>query len=122
MALWQLQPSDGYAIVFFILLYAFILKFKPHQKLPPGPTKWPIIGNLLDIPKNHAWEVYASWSKKYGSLSLNPSICLLIFFAFAHLYLDSDILRLEVLGTSMIILNSYKSAKEILEKRCANSR
>lgn len=64
---WQLQPSEGYTIVFFILLYAFILKFKPRKKLPPGPTKWPIIGNFLNIPKSYAWEVYASWSKKYGS-------------------------------------------------------
>jgi hypothetical protein len=66
MALWQLQASDGYAIVFFILLYAFILRFNPRNRLPPGPTKLPIIGNLLDIPKNYAWEVYAGWSKKYG--------------------------------------------------------
>jgi hypothetical protein len=67
MALWQLQPSDGYIIVFCILLSVFILRIKPSGRLPPGPTKWPIIGNLLNIPKDYAWEVYAAWSKKYGS-------------------------------------------------------
>ena len=67
MALWQLQSSDGYIIVFCILLCVFIPRIKPSNRLPPGPTKWPIIGNLLIIPKDYAWEVYASWSKKYGS-------------------------------------------------------
>lgn len=67
MALWQSQPSDGYAIVFFILLFAFILRFNQRKSLPPGPPKWPIIGNLLHIPKNYAWQVYANWGKQYGS-------------------------------------------------------
>ena len=67
MAFWQLQLNDGYIIVFCILLSVFIFKIKPSKQLPPGPTKWPIIGNLLNVPKDYAWEVYADWSKKYGS-------------------------------------------------------
>ena len=126
MALWQLelQPraSDGYIIVFCILLCVLIFKFKSSKRrLPPGPTKWPFIGNLLSIPKDYAWEVYANWSKKYGSyFTFYYDSC------FGHAYheqhVESDILHLNVLGTSMIILNSYKSAREVLEKRSASSR
>ena len=37
----------------------------PH---PPGPSPWPIIGNLLDVPKakKAPWVMYAEMSKKYG--------------------------------------------------------
>ena len=38
------------------------------------------------------------------------------------IHVDSDILHLNALGTSLIILNSFKSAKEIMEKRSASSR
>ena len=33
---------------------------------PPGPPARPIIGNLLDVPKNAPWSAYADMSKKYG--------------------------------------------------------
>jgi hypothetical protein len=33
---------------------------------PPGPPPWPIIGNLLDIPKDTPWSTYTDMSKKYG--------------------------------------------------------
>ena len=47
------------------------------------------------------------------------SMCL---FKPCLLHVASDILHLKVFGTSLVILNSYKSAKDILEKRSANSR
>jgi hypothetical protein len=33
---------------------------------------------------------------------------------------DSDIIHVDVVGTSMIILNSYKAATELLEERSSN--
>jgi hypothetical protein len=38
--------------------------------LPPGPKGWPVIGNLLDLPKVKEWETYHSWSQTYGEPSL----------------------------------------------------
>jgi len=35
--------------------------------LPPGPKPWPLIGNLFDMPLDHPWSVYASWTKQYGA-------------------------------------------------------
>jgi len=32
--------------------------------LPPGPKKLPLLGNLLDLPKNFEWETYARWGKE----------------------------------------------------------
>ena len=33
---------------------------------PPGPRPLPIIGNLLDIPKESSWLAYAKFAKTYG--------------------------------------------------------
>lgn len=81
MALWQLQLSDGYITVFCILLYVFFLRIKPSKQLPPGPTKLPVIGNLLNVPKDYAWEVYAGWSKKYGSC-IHQLLCVYLSHAY----------------------------------------
>ena len=37
------------------------------RRLPPGPPRLPVIGNLLDIPKVRPWEMYLEKSKKYGT-------------------------------------------------------
>lgn len=42
----------------------------PH---PPGPPGLPLIGNLLDMPKNPAWSTYIHWSEKYGKSQVHPS-------------------------------------------------
>ena len=34
--------------------------------LPPGPAPLPVIGNLLDMPKERPWVAYRDWSHKYG--------------------------------------------------------
>ena len=53
-----------------ILLY-FLVSFRENRRRGglsylPGPTSWPIIGNLLDVPKDASWIAYADMSKKYG--------------------------------------------------------
>ena len=37
---------------------------------PPGPRPLPLIGNLLDIPKEFSWLSYNQLSEKYGMVSL----------------------------------------------------
>jgi len=34
---------------------------------PPGPRPLPIVGNILDIPKDFSWLAYTQFSKKYGT-------------------------------------------------------
>jgi hypothetical protein len=59
---------DFLAISSFLYL---VIVFRDHRRrrglpYPPGPPSRPIIGNLLDIPKDMPWGVYAEMSKKYG--------------------------------------------------------
>ena len=53
-----------------LFLY-FLASFRDHRRrgglsYPPGPPSWPIVGNLLDVPKDAPWSAYAEMSKKYG--------------------------------------------------------
>ncbi|EPT01397.1 hypothetical protein FOMPIDRAFT_1161685 [Fomitopsis schrenkii] len=63
---------------------------------PPGPKGFPFIGNLLQVPVGHPWLQYSSWAGTYG-----------------------EIVHLKTLGDHIIILNSVKVAKELLEGRSA---
>ncbi|KAK6988169.1 cytochrome P450 [Favolaschia claudopus] len=68
--------------------------------LPPGPRKLPIVGNLFDIPSTFQWKAYAKWAKEF----------------------DSDIIHLNVCGTSIIVLSSLEATDMLLEKRIYSDR
>ncbi|KAJ7101281.1 cytochrome P450 [Mycena belliarum] len=63
--------------------------------LPPGPKKLPLLGNILDIPSARPWEQYMAWSKEY----------------------NTDILHLDLAGTSLIVLSSLKATEDLMDKR-----
>ncbi|KZT34406.1 cytochrome P450 [Sistotremastrum suecicum HHB10207 ss-3] len=62
---------------------------------PPGPKGWPLIGNLLDMPKSHQYLTYMEWRKKY------------------------DVIGVNVCGQPIVILNSRQAAHDLLVKRSA---
>ncbi|KAJ7453392.1 cytochrome P450 [Mycena latifolia] len=77
-------------------LYSLYLRRNRSQlPLPPGPAKLPLVGNLLDVPANFQWERYMEWSKAY----------------------DSDIIHVDLLGQSLIVLSSLEATTALLEKR-----
>ncbi|KAL0064462.1 hypothetical protein AAF712_008626 [Marasmius tenuissimus] len=63
--------------------------------LPPGPKAYPIIGNLLDMPRSSPGPKFEKMGKE----------------------LDTDMLYLSVGGKNILVLNSYEAAWELLEKR-----
>ncbi|EGO19149.1 putative monooxygenase [Serpula lacrymans var. lacrymans S7.9] len=65
-----------------------------NHPLPPGPSRWPLIGSILSIPVNYGWLIFSEWEKKYGPL----------------IYLDA-------LGQPMVVINSAKVARDLLDKR-----
>ncbi|KAH7889030.1 cytochrome P450 [Phlebopus sp. FC_14] len=94
---WMILLDVCIAIITLYLL-GQLLSMKHSHSLPPGPPRWPIIGNILDVPSQNAWLTFASFGKKYGEIS-----------------------SMNVLGTKIIILNSAKSVADILDKKGAIS-
>ena len=104
------------AFVLSTLIVFVVYRMNSHRQrrnLPPGPKKYPLIGNLLSMPSTLEWETFAKWGQKY-SLYQDADLSLSI-----HLMLcaDSDIIHVNVLGTSMVILNSYKVATDLLDRK-----
>lgn len=96
-SLHMLPPTLPFLCV--LLLFAW-LRFKNRSKMrsnpfPPGPRKLPLIGSALSIPSSYQWIQFAKWAKAYGS----------------------DLIHLDVFGTSIVVLNSYNAASDLLEKR-----
>jgi len=61
---------------------------------PPGPPSRPIIGHLLDVPKDAPWIAYAEMSRIYG-----------------------DVFCLRVVSQVVVVLSSLSAIKDLLEKR-----
>jgi hypothetical protein len=61
------------ALDFLVVIASLIAFLTIHDRrvrggfpYPPGPPPLPIVGNLLDIPKEFSWLTYTQLSKKYG--------------------------------------------------------
>ncbi|PIL26201.1 cytochrome P450 [Ganoderma sinense ZZ0214-1] len=82
------------AVILFVLILRTAVLRKRKYPMPPGPSGWPIIGNVFDIPLSYQWKVFARWGERWG-----------------------DLMSIRLLGQPMVIINSYKHAYELLEKR-----
>ncbi|KAF7316410.1 Cytochrome P450 [Mycena indigotica] len=92
------SPLAGVVAILAVALFTRILRGYKHRS-PPGPSGWPIVGNLFDLPPstNEPWKVYQAWSVKYGS----------------------DVIHMKVLATRIIVINLVKAASDLLTQKSA---
>jgi hypothetical protein len=79
------------------LLAFIVVKHQTNRsslRLPPGPKRLPLIGNLLDIPKRMEWLRYHAWKEHYG-----------------------DVVYVEALGQKIVILGSTTAISDLMECR-----
>ncbi|ESK96459.1 cytochrome p450 [Moniliophthora roreri MCA 2997] len=72
----------------------YIQWIQEDKKLPPGPRRLPLLGNLLQVPVLRPYPKFREWAKEYGpvfSLRLGPQ--------------------------TVVVLNSPEAAHEILDNR-----
>ncbi|KIK30866.1 hypothetical protein PISMIDRAFT_20892 [Pisolithus microcarpus 441] len=81
------------ASVGFYLVKQMVSKTKPAP-FPPGPKPLPLLGNMLDMPSVKPWLTFSDWANKFG-----------------------DMTHLEIFGQHIVVLNSAKTAVEMLDKK-----
>ncbi|KAI0742050.1 CyP450 monooxygenase [Daedaleopsis nitida] len=93
--------ADGFTLLllFFVLVTVLFLRRRVRLgshpwPLPPGPRGWPIIGNALDFPKDNLGRGLRDICAQYGEL-----------------------VHIKILGQDIIVLGSYETACELLDKR-----
>ncbi|KXN81511.1 O-methylsterigmatocystin oxidoreductase [Leucoagaricus sp. SymC.cos] len=85
------------AVVLLASISALLYRFRGREgpPLPPGPPRWPLVGNALSIPTEYTHKFY----KRLGD------------------ELGTKILYLEAFGQPIVVLNSVQMGKDLLEKR-----
>ena len=83
--------------------------------LPPGPPGLPWVGNVIGINASTPWITHTDWARTYGASKHVPSSTQ------ANINnLAGDVVYSRLLGKDIIILNSEKVAKDLLENRSKN--
>ena len=72
----------------WLAFYFLLSKRRPRMSLPPGPKSLPILGNLLDMPKDKPWVKYSQWSEEYGMLQYTIIIVVLTVHLSLRYYLS----------------------------------
>ena len=100
------------AIASFSLLSALYVyrKTRLSAVLPPGPPKAPILGNLLQMPKERPWLKYAQWTEEYGEIYLAMSWRMILHFRLG------DIVHVRVFNQHLIILSNYEDATRLMHE------
>jgi hypothetical protein len=62
MLVYLVNVAAGLAAVIFLRK----LLLNGGRRYPPGPKGWPLIGNLLDMPKIRPWEAFSEMANTYG--------------------------------------------------------
>ncbi|EEB92602.1 hypothetical protein MPER_08863, partial [Moniliophthora perniciosa FA553] len=89
----ELLIVAGVALLSMVAIH-YIQWIQEDKKLPPGPRRLPLLGNLLQVPVLRPYPKFREWAKEYGpifSLRLGPQ--------------------------TVVVLNSPEAAHEILDNR-----
>ncbi|KAH8093138.1 cytochrome P450 monooxygenase [Cristinia sonorae] len=94
----QVAPVTCAAILLLPLLWFLLFSRRSaHHRLPPGPKGIPLLGNAFQMPMDYQERTFLAWGKTFG-----------------------DIVHARLLRTSIIVVNSWQVARDLMDKRSAN--
>lgn len=99
MAYQALSLGVAISLLVYLCLRNLFRPSKSHLNFPPGPATIPFLGNLHQIPLTKSFLKFAEWSRTYGSHGL------------IGLHLGPN--------NKAVILNTWKSARDLLDQRGA---
>lgn len=59
--------STAIAVPLVWTVWSYMARSKSHGKLPPGPKRYPVVGNMPNFPKSHWYDTFCEWQQVYGS-------------------------------------------------------
>ncbi|THU91684.1 cytochrome P450 [Dendrothele bispora CBS 962.96] len=86
-------------IALVLLLFPVVYYFRRARtgRYPPGPRGIPVLGNLFQLDNVKSWHTFTKWKELYG-----------------------PIIRLNIAGQPMVIINSKKVAEDLFDRRGSN--
>ena len=113
----SISPTSALDILVLVSSLVAFFAFRDYQRrrglpYPPGPRPLPVIGNLIDIPREFSWLKYTQLSKKYGMIHFAVTVHWSLTERMA-----GDIISLRAFGQVVVVLHSFKITKDLLEKR-----
>ena len=57
-------PRDGAVLALASYILYRAARQALRKPLPPGPPGYPLLGNVLDMPKGRMWETFKQWGEK----------------------------------------------------------
>ncbi|THV02578.1 cytochrome P450 [Dendrothele bispora CBS 962.96] len=89
-----LQQYSIHLLCVGALVVVWVARNARRLPLPPGPRGLPIVGNIFDLQTSASFLQFTEWKQKYG-----------------------PIFSLNLLGQTVIVLNTHKVAADLLDRR-----
>jgi len=96
-----------------ILAIAYRWMSKRNERVPPGPPRYPVIGNLLNFPMQRWNEIFPEWHRRYGAHNCQSSRRLLT----KSFLVSGDIVYANLTGMPVFVVGSHEVAEELLNVR-----
>jgi hypothetical protein len=82
--------------------------------LPPGPKRWPRLGNFFSFPHRRVYDAFNRWQEEYGGSLV---FTLFVYCDGLHSASTGDVVYVNLFRRPICIINSRESAEDPLRKR-----